>query len=65
TLPKKLFKKALEGGRSDGIVMEKEEIEAGLQMYYQQAGWDTATGSPTRATLEDVGLVWAADDLGL
>jgi aldehyde:ferredoxin oxidoreductase len=65
TLPKKLFKKALEGGRSDGIILEKEEIEAGLEMYYQQAGWDAVSGSPTRATLEDVGLAWAADDLAL
>ena len=65
TLPKKLFKKALEGGRSDGIIIESEELQAGLEMYYEQAGWDAATGTPTRATLEDVGLGWAADDLSL
>lgn len=65
TLPKKLFKKALAGGRSDGLVIENEELQAGLNMYYEQAGWDTATGTPTRATLEDVGLAWAADDLAL
>lgn len=65
TLPKKLFEKALKGGRSDGIIMEHEEIDAGLEMYYQQAGWDAVSGAPTRATLEEVGLAWAADDLEL
>ena len=34
-------------------------------MYYEQAGWDVASGTPTRATLEEVGLAWAADDLNL
>jgi aldehyde:ferredoxin oxidoreductase len=65
TLPKKLFKKALEGGRSDGIILENEELQAGLELYYEQAGWDATTGAPTRATLEDVGLGWVADDLNL
>lgn len=65
TLPKKLFRKALEGGRSDGIKIDDEEFEAGLQMYYQQAGWDTETAVPTRDTLTELGFAWAADDLGL
>ncbi|MCL4261911.1 MAG: aldehyde ferredoxin oxidoreductase family protein [Anaerolineae bacterium] len=65
TLPKKLFQKALSGGRSDGIVMDEAELQAGMDMYFEQAGWDIATGVPTRATLEDVGLAWVADDLGL
>lgn len=63
TLPKKLFRKALSGGRSDGIIMEEAELNAGLDMYFEQAGWDIATGVPTRATLEDTGLAWVADDL--
>lgn len=63
TLPKKLFRKALSGGRSDGIIMEEAELNAGMDMYFEQAGWDVATGIPTRATLEDTGLAWVADDL--
>ena len=27
------------------------------------AGWDVATGIPTRAKLEDLGLSWVADML--
>jgi aldehyde:ferredoxin oxidoreductase len=65
TLPKKLFAKPLTGGRSDGIVLEQAELDDGLDMYYRQAGWNTATGVPTRQTLESLGLEWAADDLGL
>jgi aldehyde:ferredoxin oxidoreductase len=61
TLPQKLFKKALDGGRSDGAILEEAELEAGLDMYYEQAGWDTATGVPTPATLENLGLGWAAE----
>jgi aldehyde:ferredoxin oxidoreductase len=63
TLPKKMFKQALEGGRSDGIVLDAAELEAGIDSYFAQAGWNVATGIPERATLEEVGLGWAADDL--
>jgi aldehyde:ferredoxin oxidoreductase len=65
TLPKKMFKKALEGGRSEGIVLDEAEIQAGMDMYFEQAGWDVTSGVPTRATLEDTGLAWVADDMDL
>jgi aldehyde:ferredoxin oxidoreductase len=65
TLPEKLFKKALKGGRSDGIVLDRAELESGLDMYFDQAGWVVESGIPTRETLESDGLGWAADGLGL
>jgi aldehyde:ferredoxin oxidoreductase len=65
TLPKKMYKQALQGGRSDGMVLDEAEINAGMDMYYEQAGWDVATGVPTRATLEDADLAWAADEMNL
>jgi aldehyde:ferredoxin oxidoreductase len=65
TLPKKLFRKPLSGGRSDGLVLDQAELDAGLEEYYRQAGWDTNSGVPKRETLEELGLGWAADDLGL
>ncbi|MCL4867562.1 MAG: aldehyde ferredoxin oxidoreductase family protein [Anaerolineae bacterium] len=65
TLPKKLFRKALSGGRSDGIILDEPELKAGLDMYFEQAGWDVTTGTPTRAALEAAGLAWVADDLGV
>ena len=65
TLPKKLFNQRLAGGRSDGLILDEAELVAGLDMYYQQAGWEVDTGVPTRASLESLGLAWAADDLNL
>jgi aldehyde:ferredoxin oxidoreductase len=65
TLPKKLLNKPLMGGSTDGVVIDETELAAAIDMYYEQAGWDAASGAPTRATLEDVGLSWAADELGL
>jgi aldehyde:ferredoxin oxidoreductase len=65
TLPRKLFNKPLKGGKSDGIAIDEVDLAAAIEMYYEQAGWDVASGVPTRATLEDVGLSWAADELGL
>jgi aldehyde:ferredoxin oxidoreductase len=65
TLPKKLFAKPLSGGRSDGLLLSNDEFQAGLDLYYDQAGWDKESGVPLRETLEEVGLGWAADDLGL
>ncbi|HZD10313.1 MAG TPA: aldehyde ferredoxin oxidoreductase C-terminal domain-containing protein, partial [Candidatus Binatia bacterium] len=65
TLPKKLFRKPLEGGRSDGIKLDEQELSGAIDQYYAMAGWDLETGIPTRETLVAIGLEWVADDLGL
>jgi len=59
TLPKKLFK-PLKGGKSDGRVVKPEELEFALDTYYGIAGWDKATGMPTKAKLEELGLGWVS-----
>ena len=61
-LPKKMFK-ALTGGRSDGLAVEQAEVDRAKDLYYAMAGWDVATGMPTRARLEELGLTWVADEL--
>ncbi len=61
-LPKKLSK-ALVGGRSDGIALDPAELEQAKDWYYAMAGWDVATGTPTRETLESLDLGWVADML--
>jgi aldehyde:ferredoxin oxidoreductase len=63
-LPKKLSK-ALVGGPSDGILVTEEEVEKAKDSYYAMAGWDVATGTPTRVKLEELGLAWVADELGV
>lgn len=65
TLPEKFFKKALKGGASDGLKLDRDEFEAALDSYYEQSGWDVGSGVPTRPTLARLGLDWVADQLGL
>ena len=64
-LPKRFFKEALKGGKSDGIKLDEEELERAKDMYYAMNVWDVETGMPTRAALESVSLQWVADLLGL
>jgi len=64
-LPEKMFKKALKGGKSDGIKIDREQFEASLDEYYRQNDWDVETGNPTRHKLEALDLGWVADQLKL
>jgi aldehyde:ferredoxin oxidoreductase len=59
-LPKKVFQ-PLKGGESDGLSVSKEEVEAAMDVYFGMAGWDIATGHPTRKKLADISLGWVAD----
>ena len=59
-LPKKLAK-ALTGGKSDGLLVTPEEVEAAKDAYYAHAGWEVSTGTPTRGTLARLELGWVAD----
>ncbi len=63
TVPPKLLI-PLQGGRSDGVAVTAEEVEAAKALYYRMAGWDE-NGRPTRAKLEELALGWVADELGL
>ncbi len=62
-LPKKLSQ-ALVGGESDGLFVTEAEVEKAKDTYYAMAGWDVASGTPTRAKLEELGLAWVAEELG-
>jgi aldehyde:ferredoxin oxidoreductase len=63
TLPAKLLI-PLQGGKSDGVAVTAEEVEAAKAIYYRMAGWDD-NGRPMRAKLEELALGWVADELGL
>ncbi len=43
--------------------MDRQDMEVAKDMFYDEVGWDKATGMPTRATLEKLGLKDVADDL--
>lgn len=60
-LPEKLFK-PLKGGVSDGWKLDREEVEAALDKYFEFCGWDIRTGIPTREKLVELDLGWI--DLG-
>jgi aldehyde:ferredoxin oxidoreductase len=63
TLPAKMMR-PLEGGRSDGVAVDQEEVEEAKALYYRMAGWNE-DGRPARPKLEELGLGWVADELGL
>jgi len=63
TVPPKLLV-PLQGGATDGVAITMEEMEAARALYYRMAGWDE-DGRPTRAKLEELGIAWVADVLGL
>jgi aldehyde:ferredoxin oxidoreductase len=62
TLPEKMFKKALKGGRTDGVKVEREEWEEMMDHYYRLSEWDISSGNPTKKKLESLGIEWALDD---
>ena len=61
-LPAKFYQKPLKGGPTDGWKIDQSEFEAALEEYYRQCGWDIESGAPLSATLERLGLDWAADN---
>jgi aldehyde:ferredoxin oxidoreductase len=44
--------------------MDRADMELAKDMLYAELGWDKTTGMPTRATLDSLGLTYAADALG-
>jgi len=56
-LPEKLFK-PLKGGVSDGWQLDRDEVEAALDKYFELCGWDVETGIPTREKLAELDLEW-------
>jgi aldehyde:ferredoxin oxidoreductase len=50
-------------GRSAGLAVSAEEFAWALVRYYELAGWDVATGTPTAAKLRELGLDWVAEQV--
>ncbi|MCK8044915.1 aldehyde ferredoxin oxidoreductase [Shewanella sp. 1CM18E] len=50
-------------GDEGTIKMGREDMQLGLDLFYAEMGWDQATGTPTRATLEKFKLGYVADKL--
>lgn len=56
-LPEKLFK-PLKGGVSDGWRLDRDEVQAAMDRYFEFCGWDIETGIPTREKLQELDLGW-------
>jgi len=56
-IPKKLMT-PLKGGPTDGVAITKDHFNKARETYYEMAGWDKATGTPSEKKLEDLGLGW-------
>ena len=60
TLPKKMYQ-PLKGGASDGVHLTEEELETAKDIYYEMAGWDVESGTPTKEKLTELGLGWIVE----
>jgi len=65
TFPERLMTEPLKDGGSKGQLISKDDLKKMLDEYYTERGWDTQTGVPTRAKLEELGLGAVADLLGV
>jgi len=61
TLPQRLLQEPLSHGPAKGLVVNLEPL---LDAYYDTRGWDKATGAPTRAKLDELGLGEVATQIG-
>ena len=62
TLPKRFFEE-LKGGPFEGQKIPKEDFERARDTFYSMMGWDTKTGIPQRAKLEELDIGWVSDIL--
>ena len=59
-LPPRFFE-PLPDGPSQGLAVDQEQLLEAIDTYYQMAGWERKSGSPTRSKLEELDLGWIAD----
>ena len=62
TLPDRFFE-PFPSGPLKGVSQDRQQFQAALSAYYQMAGWDPVTGTPTRAKYAELDLDWVADEL--
>lgn len=61
TLPKRILTEPIRGGKYDGRRINS--LDAMIDDYYRESGFDLKTGWPTREKLESIGLTDIADEL--
>jgi len=64
TLPARVMDEPIPDGPRAGMRCSREELDGMLDAYYRLRGW-SARGVPSRGKLEELGLGFAASDLGV
>ncbi|MDI6706922.1 MAG: aldehyde ferredoxin oxidoreductase family protein [Bacillota bacterium] len=62
--PARFYEEPTIGGAVDGMHISRDTLEELLDRYYSLRGWDK-NGIPTREKLEELGLSYVAESLGL
>lgn len=65
TLPEKFHAKGLKGGPSDGVFIDRNQLQHAVSEYYSQAGWNKETGNPLKKTYERLGIGWVVEILDI
>jgi aldehyde:ferredoxin oxidoreductase len=58
------FTTPFESGPLAGSRVNERDLQSMKRNHYRIMGWDMDSGIPTRARLEDMGIGWAAEELG-
>jgi aldehyde:ferredoxin oxidoreductase len=61
-LPWRMMNDPVVGGPHKGLTTNREQLDRMLDEYYQMHRWDVETGIPTRAALEELGLLALCGD---
>lgn len=64
-LPERIMTEPLKKGPCAGNFISKEDMTSMLDEYYTARGWDITSGVPTKEKLVELGLEYAAHQLGL
>jgi len=65
TIPERLMTEPLQSGASKGHLISKDDLRLMLDEYYTLRDWDLNSGIPTREKLNELGLSYVADQLGI
>jgi aldehyde:ferredoxin oxidoreductase len=55
TFPKRILTEPIKAGPSKGLLISQADLDAMLDEYYAERGWDR-DGNPTTAKLEELGI---------
>ncbi|KON27048.1 hypothetical protein AC480_04920 [miscellaneous Crenarchaeota group archaeon SMTZ1-55] len=61
-LPPRFFTPQTSGALS-ATAVNPDQLRRGIHLYYEMVGWNKETGVPTRTTLEQLDVGWAANQL--